>query len=426
MADTSNLQRRDYGDNRLSLVARTTLHRPVTASIVMLLVAFAVVAGSTATARSQVAVYPDGLPDGNYSGGIYLHVGTAELDLFGNGTLNTSLDVAGDARITMDSDEPSLSGVWAMEGTGDIRGTATINGKTITASGSSNSMGSGTFTGTPLDGRLVGKSDTEGSWNFDGQEGSLGPFPAGGPNTFDEPLTDMANKCSQLLGRWGSELAAKIEASGPNLEVRRLHAYFVLSDDVVVTPESPMSDTLRDLAERGNAILGDIRFGGLAIQAMVDGAELLREVEVLQADIAQKESKCPADKQFQNVLTQIAQDALDAVIAAFEQDPTLELDAESLRSMIRLALGAGATGSGALDTVRAAELDARMEALANKAFNEASASFVNGNDAAFNEAVAIAAVAEQQGWNVVNPAGITGDDVLSLDPGGGIVIEQGG
>jgi len=401
------------------------VYRVATAWIVVVLVTFAVVAGFAATARSQVAVYPDGLPDGNYSGGIYLHMGTAKLDLEGLGALISTTDQAGDARITMDSDEPSLSGAWAMEGSGNISGTFSFNGVSGTASGSTISVGSGTFNGTPLEGRLVGTTSSEGSWNFDGPQGTLGPFPAGGDDTYDEPLTDMTNRCSQLLGRWGSELGAKIEARGPNLEVSRLHAYFVLSDDVVVTPESPMSDTLRGLAERGNAILGDIRFGGVAIQAMVDGAELLRDVEKLQAEIAAKESKCPADKLFQNALTQIAQDALDAVLEAFEQDPTLELDAEGLRAMIRLALGAGATGSGALDTVRAADLDARMEAQANEAFNEASESYIGGNEAAFDEAVAVAALAEQQGWEVQNAAGLTGDDVLSLDPGGGAIIEQG-
>ena len=392
----------------------------------MVLVAFAVVAGSTAPARSEVAIYPDGLPDGNYSGGIYFHVGTARLDLDGVGALTTSTDVEGDARITMDSNEPSLSGAWAMEGTGDIGGTFSLNGVSGTASGSLLNVANGTFTGVPLDGRLVGTMSSEGSWNFDGEAGSLGPFPAGGDNTFDEPLTDVMNKCSQLLGRWGSELPAKIEASGPNLEVRRLHAYFILTDDVVVTPESPMSDTLRDLADRGNAILGAVRLGGEQFTAIVNGAELLREIEVLQAEIAAKESKCPADKQFQNALTQIAQDALDAILEGFEEDPSLEVDAWYLRAMVRLALGAGATGSGALDQVRASELDARMEAQANRAFNDAYEAYIAGNEAAFDEAVAVAAVAEQQGWEVVNDAGVTGADALSLDPGGGKIAEQGG
>ncbi len=401
-------------------------HRIAVAWVVVVLVAFAIVVGSVPTARSQVVIYPDGLPDGNYSGGIYLHVGTAKLDLDGLGALTTSTDEEGDARITMDSDEPSLSGAWAMKGSSDIGGTFSFNGVSGTASGSTTNVGSGTFTGTPLEGRLMGTTSSEGSWNFTGPQGSLGPFRAGGPDTFDEPLTDVMNRCSQLVGRWGSELAARIEARGPNLEVRRLHAYFILSDEVVVSPESPMSDTLRDLAERGNAILSDVRFGGEQLTAIVNGAELLREIEALQAEIAAKESKCPADKKFLNALTQIAQDALDAVLEAFEQDPTLELDAEQLRMMIRLALGSGATGSGALDTVRAAELDGRMEAQANKVFNEASEAYIDGDAAAFEEAVAIAALAEQQGWKVENAAGITGDDVLSLDPGGGIIVEQGG
>ncbi|MFV1971582.1 MAG: hypothetical protein ACC683_11350 [Acidimicrobiia bacterium] len=406
----------------------------------MLLVALAVVAASTATARSQVTIYLDGLPDGNYSGGIYFHVGTAKLDLDGRGALTTSTDEEGDARITMDSDEPSLSGEWLLEGSSDIGGTFSFNGVSGTASGSTINVGSGTFTGTPLEGRLIGTTSSEGSWNFDGPQGSLGPFRAGGPDTFDEPLTDVMNRCSQLVGRWGSELAAKIEARGPNLEVRRLHAYFILSDEVVVTPESPMSDTLRELAERGNEILADIRLGGDSVIAIVDGAHLLREIETLQAEIAEKESECPADKKFLNALTQVAQDALDAVLEAFEQDPNLnlKLDAEQLRMMIRLALGTGATGSGALDTVRAAELDARMEAQVNKAFDEATESYVggdnptfNGDKATFDEAMALAALGAQQGWKVESADGVTGDDILNADRSfsedpGGIVIERGG
>jgi len=384
------------------------------------MVATAVAVGAVLPARSQVAIYPDGLPDGNYSGSIFLHVGVAALDLEGAGELITSLDAAGDATIVMDSDTPSLSGVWSLEGSGAISGSATVRGVTGTASGSTVLTGEGTFSGTPLEGRLQGTSNSEGSWTLKTPKGTEGPIPAGGPTTYDEPLTDILNKCSQVLGRWGSQLPAKMEALGPHFRVNRLEAYFVLSDDIVVPPESPMADRLRELAARGNAILADIRGGGDSLVALVDGAELLRDVEELQADIAAKESKCPADTQFQNILTQVAQDALDAILTALEADPDLiDVDAEALRYMSRLALGTGATGSGAQDTTRASELDSRMETLADKAFKSASDDFEKGDDKGFDRAVEVAAVAEQQGWKVANRHGITGSDALSLAPGGG-------
>ncbi len=386
-------------------------------AVVVLLIVFAVVVGFTETARSQVAVYSGSLPDGTYSGGIYLRVGNASLNLGGYGDMTRSLASAGDATVIIDTDAPSLSGTWTLEGSGTMGGGGTYRGVTVTFSGSSVFTGSGTFSGTPLNGRLTGTSKETGEWTLNGPKGPiLGPFPIGGLGigfSYDEPLTDLLNECSQLLGKWDSQLEKKLEAQGPNIQVTTLVAYFVLSDEKVITRESATADRLRGLAKQGNSTLGNARGGGDAFLAIDKGVAVLRGVEKLQADIAKKESDCPTDKAFQNILTLIAQDGLDAVLEGFENDPTLGANAKLFRDMIRLGEGTGATGSGAQDTVRAGELDGRMEAQANEAFDQAIQSYTSGFDPALDEAVSLAALGEQQGWGLENSAGVTGTDVLA-------------
>ncbi|VAV93718.1 hypothetical protein MNBD_ACTINO02-1290, partial [hydrothermal vent metagenome] len=170
-----------------------------------------------------------------------------------------------------------------------------------------------------------------------------------------------------------------------------------------------MADRLRDLAKRANSTLGEARRGSEAFVVIADGIKLLRDVEKLQADIAALESDCPADKAFQNILTLIAQDGLDAALRSLELDPTVEISADTLREMVRLGDATAALGAGARDTVRADELDSRMETHANEAFEKATLPTQSSN-----EAVALAALGEQQGWDLVNTAGVTGSEVLIL------------
>ncbi len=150
------------------------------------------------------------------------------------------------------------------------------------------------------------------------------------------------------------------------------------------------------------------------VDAIADGPDLLRAVEALQAAIAAQESNCPSGKAFQNILTLIAQDALDAILLVFESegpdDPSrTPLNAGALRTLARLGHGTGALGSGARDAARAADLTARMEAQANEAFEAALAEPVN-----VNEAVSLAALGQQEGWSLLNSAGITGPDILAV------------
>lgn len=403
--------------------------RIATAWVVVVLVSFAVVAGSVATARSQVATPPGSLPDGTYSGGIYFKMG-GFLDAQGVYGMTSSSDAAGDATLTVLKASNSISGTWALEGTGAMGGSGTFNGRTATFAGSSTFTGSGVFSGTPLDGRLEGAHASKGTWTITASEGTFGPFRSGGPGSLDEPLTDLLSECSQLLAKWDSELGDKIEAEfngqGVDLSITRLVAYLVLSDLGVTSDESWMADRLRELADRGNSTLGEARVGGGAMEAIGEGVKLLRDVEKLQADIAGLESDCPADKAFQNILTLIAQDGLDAVLEGFENDPTIEPNAWVLRQMIRLGDGTSAIGSGAQDTVRAGELNDRMEARANVAFDQALQSYANGDSAALNEALALVALAKQQGWEVETPEGVTGDDLVDQGPNVGIDDEQGG
>ncbi len=392
--------------------------RTVVARTVVLLVAFAMVASSAATARSQEADATRGLPNGAYKGGIYFKM-DGSLNLGGFVDMASSFDAAGDAVLIIDLEASSLTGEWRFTGSGTMGGLAMVEGRTATISGSSTITASGGFSGTPLDGRLQGTSSTAGTWTISTSEGTTPPIPLGGPGTFDEPLTNLLSECSQLLGKWDSEFAPRIEAEyaaqGATLNVTTLVAYFVLSDADLLTKESWMAERLRDLAKRANSTLAEARAGGEAFSAIANGIELLRDVETLQADIAELEFDCPADKAFQNILTLIAQDGLDAALRGLELDPTVEIAADTLRNMIRLGDGTGATGSGAQDTAKAAELDDRMEAQANEAFSDALESYGNedGGDLALNNAISLAALGEQQGWNLENSYGITGADVLA-------------
>jgi hypothetical protein len=81
--------------------------------------------------------------------------------------------------------------------------------------------------------------------------------------------------------------------------------------------------------------------------------------------------------------------------------------------MVRLGQGTGAIGSGAKDMDRAFDLESRMEVLANEAFEEATRSDAEDIESAINEAVSLAALGEQQGWNLENSVGITSADVLA-------------
>lgn len=383
--------------------------RIVAVWIVVPIVVLAVVLGSIPTARSQTT---DTLPDGTYSGGIYLRAHTYFEPLGGGtGTLDTHINTAGEATLTILSE--SISGDWTLEGTGVIDGTFTLRGVTSEASGNTVITGSGVFSGTPSAGRLSGTSTTTGQWTMGAGTGGGFTSPIDNTGPFDEPLTDLLKECSQLLGRWDSELRANWEGLG--LTVTGLAAYLVLSDGSLLAEEGWMADRLRDLGNRANSVLGDARAGGDVLVAIKEGAKILSDVETLQADISAVELDCPANKAFQNILTLIAQDALDTILTGFETDPDLTASADTLRTMIRLGNGTGAIGSGAKDTGQAADLEARMEAHANEAFNDALDSYVEGGgDEALNEAVALAALGEQQGWNLATPVGITGEDVLDV------------
>jgi len=368
-----------------------------------------VVLVSTVPARSQTET----IPEGAYTGGIYLRVDSATLDLDGLGRLDSRADAAGEATI-MVKESGSFSGTWTLEGTSVVGGTMSQRGVTGTLSANGVVTGSGTFFGgTTLDGRLTGATSTTGQTTFSGAEGGgiTGPF--NNTDSWDEPLTGLLVACSQLLARWDSELPEKLEAkASPGFQVNSLAAYIVLSDFSSFDEESFMADRLRDLAKRGNSLLGAARGGGDdMVNAIVDGPDLLRAVEALQAAIAAQESDCPSDKAFQNILTLIAQDALDAFLLVFESDDPNQtpLDAPILRALARLGHGTGALGSGARDTARAADLKARMEARANEAFEDALTEPFNEN-----EAVSLAALGEQEGWSLVSPAGITGPDILAV------------
>lgn len=370
-------------------------------------------AGSVAAARSQAT---DTLPDGTYGGGIYLKLNTGFAegsDVGGQGRIDTRGDAAGEAAIVVGSE--SISGSWVLEGSGTVDGVIVLDDSYVFA-GNTTMTGSGEFSGTPSDGRLTGSLQSTGQATATTSKGSV-PIPIENEDPFDEPLTDLLVSCSQLLGRWDSELQEKMEARGGpgfHVTVNGIAAYFVLSDTIVITAESAIADQMRDLAKRGNSTLGEARAGGDGLVAIVEGAELLRAVEQLQADIAGKESDCPTDKAFTNILTLVAQDALDTTLLGFETDPTLSADAESLRYLLRLGQGTGAIGSGAKDTGRAVALGNRMEAVANESFDEATLSYASGNDAALNEAVSLAALGEQQGWSLENSKGISGADVLAV------------
>jgi len=171
---------------------------------------------------------------------------------------------------------------------------------------------------------------------------------------------------------------------------------------------------MRVLSSQANSTLGQARAGGDGLVAMSEGVDILRAVEQLQADIANKESDCPTDKAFMNILTLVAQDALDTILIGFETDGDLTASADTLRLMIRLGQGTGAIGSGAKDTDRAIDLEARTEAHANEAFEQALRANVAGNASAVNEAISLAALAQQQGWNLETSVGVSGEDVLSV------------
>ncbi len=383
---------------------------------IVLLVALAVVVGSAATARSQVAATDGGISEGTYTGGIYFKM-AGSLDMQGIGGMTSSVDAAGDATLTVLAASNSISGMWNFKGTGAMGGSGTFQGITVTFSGSSDISANGEFSGTPVDGRMTGTSNQKGQWTMDSEKGTFGPFPLGGPGVFNEPLTNLLNECSQLLGKWDSEFGGKLEAEyraqGADLSVTKLVAYFVLSDTGLIAEESWMADRLRDLAKRANSTLGEVRGGGDAFVAIENGAKLLRDVETLQADIADLESDCPADRAFQNILTLIAQDGLDAVLEGLEADPTIRVRATIFRAMVRLGNGTGATGSGATDTGRASDLEDRIEVQANEAFEEVTVP-KDGSDSDVNEAASLAALALQQGWDLENSVGITGSDVLAV------------
>jgi len=408
-------QRPAYLDGLRRMMAerrRTTFSlRTVVARTVVLLVAFSIVVSSAATARSQEVDATGGLPDGAYKGGIYFKM-DGSLNLGGFVDMANSFDAAGDAVLIIDLKTSSLTGDWQFTGSGTMGGSAVVEGRAATIAGSSTITARGGFSGTPLDGRLQGTSSTSGTWTITTSEGTTPPIPLGGPGTFDEPLTNLLSECSQLLGKWDSEFASRIEAEyaaqGASLIVTTLVAYFVLSDAGLLAEESWMADRLRDLAKRANSTLAEARGGGEAFMAIADGIALLRDVEQLNAEIAELEFDCPADKAFQNILTLIAQDGLDAALRGLELDPTVEIGADTLRYMVRLGEGTAATGSGAQDTERAADLDSRMEAQANEAFNDALESYrnENGGAAALNEAASLAALGEQQGWNLEDTYGV--------------------
>jgi hypothetical protein len=383
---------------------------------IVLFVALAIVVGSAATARSQVAANDGGIANGTYTGGIYFKM-DGSLDFSGIAGMTNRFDAAGDATLVVGLEALSVSGKWEFAGTGAMGGSGTFQGTKVTFSGSSDISANGEFSGTTANGRMTGTSKSEGQWTMDSAEGSFGPFPLGGPGGFDEPLTDLLNQCSQLLGKWDSEFGSKLEAEyraqGTDLSVTTLVGYLILSDNGLIAEESYMADRLRDLAKRANSTLGGVRGGGDAFIAIEKGAGLLRDVETLQADIAALESDCPADKTFQNVLTLIAQDGLDAVLEGLEADPTIKVRATIFRAMARLGNGTGAIGSGATDTGRANDLEDRMEVQANEAFEEVTVP-QDGSDPDVNEAAALAALALQQGWDLENSAGITGSDVLAV------------
>lgn len=395
-----------------SVVVRSTrLRSPRIAAVGILALAIAV--GSAPTARSQST---NTLPDGIYAGGIYLKLNTGFAEAGDAGRIDTRGDAAGDASIVVDSD--SISGSWTLEGSGTVEGVMVLGdaGSAVVA-GNIAMTGSGEFSGTATDGRLTGSLQSTGQVTATTSRGTV-PIPADNEDPFDEPLTDLLVSCSQLLGRWDAELQEKMEArGGPGFQitVNGIAAYFVLSDEVVITAESAIANQMRDLAKQGNLTLGQARAGGDGLVAMSEGVDILRAVEQLQADIANKESDCPTDKAFINILTLIAGDALDTTLLGFDADDTFLPAASNLREMVRLGQATGAIGSGAKDTGRAADLEARMEAQADEAFNDALDSFVEGGgEAALNEAVSLAALGEQQGWSLENSAGITGADVLAV------------
>ena len=334
------------------------------------------------------------------------------LDLDGLGRLDGRFDAAGEATINVREFE-SVSGIWTLEGSSVVGGTVSAGGVTGTLSANSVIAGSGSFSGTALDARLLGTTTATGQQTLSAAGGEFS-VPIDNSDSLDEPLTDVLVACSQLLARWGSELPGKLEAKAdPGFQVNSLTAYLVLFNQMGFPEESAMSVRLQDLAARGNSILGETRGGGDNSRAINEGVELLHEVEEFQADLAEEESDCPSDTAFANILTLIAQDALDATLLAFEADPDLLPSVSDLRNMVRLGQGTGAVGAGAKDTRRAADLADRIEAQANEQFQNQT-DLLGDDDAALGELISLAALGEQQGWSLENSAGITGEDVLDV------------
>jgi len=365
--------------------------------------------GSTAPASSQTET----IPEGDYVGGIYLRIDSATLDLDGLGRLDARLDAAGEATINV-AESDSISGIWTLEGSSIVGGTVSQGGVAGTMSANADVTGSGTFSGTALDARLMGTTTATGQSSVTGVAGGGITARFNNTDTWDEPLTNLLVACRQLLARWDSELPAELEArSGPGFQVNSLAAYLVLFNILEFPDESATSLSLQNLATRGNSILTAVRGGGYDSAPLNEGLELLREVEQLQADIANEESDCPSDKAFTNILTLVAQDALDAILLAFEADPDLLPSVSDLRNMVRLGQGTGAIGSGSKDTARATDLGDRMEAQANEQFQNQT-DLLSVDDAARDELISLAALGEQQGWSLTNSVGITGEDVLDV------------
>ena len=97
-----------------------------------------VAVGSTASAGSHTET----IPEGDYTGGIYLRVDDSFLDLDGLGRLDGRFDAAGEATINVGEFE-SVSGIWTLEGSSVVGGTVSAGGVTGTLSANSVIAGSG-------------------------------------------------------------------------------------------------------------------------------------------------------------------------------------------------------------------------------------------------------------------------------------------
>lgn len=314
---------------------------------------------TTATVSAQTA---GPVADGDFSGVISVD-GQLSFPI-GDGGADGALiiGIAGQGPLEISLREGAMDGTWQMTGT------TTTNGGFATAQGSISIEGGGTIeaggamSGPPTDYRMTGSVSTTQSVTVNVPGVGAQSATASDSAPVDLSLTDVLVTCGGIYGRWDYQVRQAIAAQNINGFVR---GYFSSSTGVDATEQADevaalTEDVARWAGEAPGVEPGD---GGLFIGRALS---LLDRAQQLQSEIAAP-TPCPPDPLFATQLTLAAQDVLSNLIATYPgiTNPTI----------VALAAGSGAIGSGSAAPETADALQAQMEADVQAKYEEAIENF---------------------------------------------------